>query len=655
MKLTNSRWKRFHDEHAPNLPAPTSSHIISASSEADIIGATTIDPQAIHTASTYITVRDKPEAFNVGNNFNTHPRVPSTIVSASTTDTKGTLFLGESNHLTCVASDNHVDSDANPLASPEKSKLSYLISEAIDSRASRVASSVRPDPSLFRFLTQEGAFIAPDPKSSEQILSCYFKWFHPSFPIVDKADFYNSYRSDTLSQLLFQAMLFIGATYCSEKSLYEFGLKDRHAAKAQFYYRAKLLYDADWETNKVVVIQSLFLMSFWRAGPVAEKDTRHWLGIAINLAQTQGFHRSGQASINYQQHRSLRRTIWWSLYIRDRQCSAAYGLPSKIRDEDCDVAMLERSDIQTEAPNTNPEPFDPLSAEHANYFINMAKLAILLGRVVSIEFAPKPAEFKEAEKRKLIEDILIWKSQLPVEMRIDGLEDSRSLWTNMLHLAYNDLQILVNRSTFIAGDEKSGVSGALKAACKSTRILEDMLSQDILQHGQVNLISSSFSVLCMHTIHLRRSQGFNRRVAEQRAQVCIFALKELQKTWDINNWVLQLFFRYLDNSIATKLHIPEDEDSSSTSAHTQNGPTFGSAADEAQGQDVVTDLANLNPNLPNDGARSGEPHPYFTFPADTFRTMSYDEGFDQYFGPARPGIDDLNAQDLDILSRCLDL
>jgi hypothetical protein len=58
------------------------------------------------------------------------------------------------------------------------------------------------------------------------------------------------------------------------------------------YNRAKDLYDADYETDKITVSQALFLMSFWRAGPLLEKDTRHWLGAAISLAQTKGMHRS---------------------------------------------------------------------------------------------------------------------------------------------------------------------------------------------------------------------------------------------------------------------------------------------------------------------------------------------------------------------------
>jgi hypothetical protein len=123
-------------------------------------------------------------------------------------------------------------------------------------------------------------------------------------------------------------------------------LSKRSNANSEFSLsnHIKDIYDADYETDKITVSQALFLMSFWRAGPLLEKDTRHWLGAAISLAQTKGMHRSSSTT-TFTDFR-LRKRIWWSLYVRDRQCSAALGLPTRIRDEDCDIEMLEPSDFE---------------------------------------------------------------------------------------------------------------------------------------------------------------------------------------------------------------------------------------------------------------------------------------------------------------------
>lgn len=71
----------------------------------------------------------------------------------------------------------------------------------------------------------------------------------------------------------------------------------------------------------------------------------------------------------------LRKRIWWSLYIRDRQCSAALGLPTRIRDEDCDLEMLEPSDFEEADGASYPSYLGKQKGEHILYNIQMAKLA----------------------------------------------------------------------------------------------------------------------------------------------------------------------------------------------------------------------------------------------------------------------------------------
>ena len=63
--------------------------------------------------------------------------------------------------------------------------------------------------------------------------------------------------------------------------------------------------------------------------------------------------------------------------IRDQQSSAALGLPSRIRDEDCDVAMLETKDIEDEHSLENQDIFGVQRTEHISYPIEMTKLARL--------------------------------------------------------------------------------------------------------------------------------------------------------------------------------------------------------------------------------------------------------------------------------------
>lgn len=131
---------------------------------------------------------------------------------------------------------------------------------------------------------------------------------------------------------------------------------------------------------------------------------------------------------------------------------------------------------------------------------------------------------------------------------------------NMQHLAYNNLLVLLYRSDFIGSEEgcrEADGNIALQAAARNSRIIEDMLSEGNLRHGQIHVITNLFNTLCVHTVHLRRSDGTTRTVAEHRAKLCLLGLKELQKTWEVTNWVLQLFFQYLDRATAERLRVQE--------------------------------------------------------------------------------------------------
>lgn len=70
-------------------------------------------------------------------------------------------------------------------------------------------------------------------------------------------------------------------------------------------------------------------------------------------------------------------------------------------------------------------------------------------------------------------------------------------------------------------------------------------------------ITHTFSALCIHTIHFGRVTGTARKLAEHRAKLCLLGLKELQKSWDLENWVLDLFFRCLDDRTARNLRLAD--------------------------------------------------------------------------------------------------
>jgi hypothetical protein len=114
-----------------------------------------------------------------------------------------------------------------------------------------------------------------------------------------------------------------------------------------------------------------------------------------------------------------------------------------------------------------------------------------------------------------------------------------------------------------------------------------MLSHGLVQHGSLHLyvlvsasvgftdgprITHVFSALCIHTIHFCRTTGTTKSLAEHRAKLCLLGLQELQKSWDLKNWVLDLFFRCIDDNTARDLRLPDSSNSNRNSMPNEIDP-----------------------------------------------------------------------------------
>jgi hypothetical protein len=494
----------------------------------------------------------------------------------------------------------------------------YLVPEGV--RAQNLTSEWEAEraQAKIKLLEAEGAFTFPPDAAIKMLLKVYFKWFHSCFAIVDEPDVWEQYEQGTISPLLLQSVLFVGVMHCHQNELQCIGLGSRNRAKYILYNRAKDLYDAGIESRALTVIQALFLMSFWRAGALLQKDTRHWLGAAVSLAETKGLHRKSSQDADSKLQR-LRKRIWWSLYIRERQCAAALGLPNRIRDEDCDVEALNKADFE--------EAFDPtLSPTQAQeficYMVEISVLSRMLGRIIHQDFIPSK-RLTTTGRHEIKEAITSWRARLPTCMQpaTDGLDNYLGFHGSMLHLACNNLLILLYRSSCGSpGTEEHSALGAQigrQAAARNTAIVENMIANSTLQHAQIHVITNIFNTLCIHTLALRNSEGTQRYLVEHRAKLCLLGLRELQKTWEIKNWILQLFFQYLDQSTAARLEIGE-ETGETDAAPRQPSDSQGATAN-AEGSfleeihNTILHDTDLSPGLEMPWLRSTEDVGHFLY------------------------------------------
>lgn len=172
------------------------------------------------------------------------------------------------------------------------------------------------------------AFVLPDKPLVDELIKAYFELVAPGFPIIDESVFMAQYNSrnpeDPPSLLVLHAMLLVGAHVSKQ-------LPERDALKAMFFRRAKLLFDARHERDRLFVTQAALLLTWHSDG--AEDITAncwHYVGIAARTATGLGMHRDvGPSKLVTLDKRTWRR-VWWVLVQLDVLISLSYGRPQSM-------------------------------------------------------------------------------------------------------------------------------------------------------------------------------------------------------------------------------------------------------------------------------------------------------------------------------------
>lgn len=137
-------------------------------------------------------------------------------------------------------------------------------------------------------------------------------------------------------------------------------------------------------------------MTYWYETPDDQKDTWHWMGVAISLAHTIGLHRNPEKSSMDLQKQKLWKRIWWSCFMRDRLVALGMRRPTRIKDEDYDVPMLTVDDFEIKAlsPDNSIIPVDcvlirdlQMQRDLAVLCIAKAKLSLIISHVLGAQYS----------------------------------------------------------------------------------------------------------------------------------------------------------------------------------------------------------------------------------------------------------------------------
>ncbi|TVY82055.1 Cutinase transcription factor 1 alpha [Lachnellula suecica] len=449
-------------------------------------------------------------------------------------------YLGESSNLTLLVHDRHGTADVVHYPLPEnvrgtRARLTELDNVEID------------------ILHQRGAFLLPPRGLCDELVDAYFKWVAPIVPVINRNRFMRQYRDAKNPP----------HCYCCKPFFWldlEF-LMDANGsttpAALTFYKRAKALYDANYEDDRVTIVQALVLMGWYWEGPEdVTKNVFYWSRVATIVAQGSGMHRSVEGSQLNKADKRLWKRIWWTLFTRDRSVAVALGRPVHINTDDSDVEMVSEEDfIEDDGESTIEFPPDPL---HVQFFLQYVKLCEIMGLVLSQQYSVASKARRQNAIDLTHSDMALadWLQNCPKEVYWEA--PRHHFWSALLHSNYYTTLCLLHRAhmppaTNRAGGWEDGQypsrNIAFQAAAMITSIIENLSKHEELRYCPAFIVYSLFSALIMHVYQMRSTVPSVVQLTQERLRVCMDALKDVSRVWLVAKMVYTLFESILGNKL----------------------------------------------------------------------------------------------------------
>jgi hypothetical protein len=250
---------------------------------------------------------------------------------------------------------------------------------------------IKPFPSSIeaediQYLKMKGVLTLPHPDLRDACLRCYFQNVQPLYPVVDPLKIVSlldgtNECNEKLSLLLLYALIFVGGTWIDVRLVRKLGFLSRKAFRKSIHRKMRLLYDADYENDRICLIQIFVLWTFWFEGPNENKDGWHWIGVALSLSRAIGLHQACSDTDTNSAMSRTRRRLWWTLATRDVICSFALSRCPRIAGIDHNIAMLGIEDFEFHQMPGMLQGAVPKSLRQQQTF---AQICVLYVKLVSI-------------------------------------------------------------------------------------------------------------------------------------------------------------------------------------------------------------------------------------------------------------------------------
>ncbi|KFZ04751.1 hypothetical protein V501_09014 [Pseudogymnoascus sp. VKM F-4519 (FW-2642)] len=470
-------------------------------------------------------------------------------------------------------------------------------------------------PEDINYLSAKGAFTLPPHHIREAFIRCYFHHVHPFSPILDANEFLLDYEKGRMSLLLLWSMFIAATSFIDESLLTEDFYPSRTALKRAMYQRAKALYDADYEKDKITLIQSVFLMGHWYTSTDDRACPWHWTGIAIGLSHTVGLHQLSHGP------RPLWRRLWWSLYCREVWLSLGLGRPMRIVLEDSDTSPPSTCDSDVLSPDVSQKYLPEELGHLFDMWLDLVRLTVALGNVLLKNYRAKGVKQSRADIERCELEIRASHHTCPRS----NTSQSRVLASHihLFKLYFEAAIIVLYRPHILDSPREVSVAdqGLWRAlACQKTRTaasnasaaVNSMMAEDLIDLCHTIAVIALIPLMQIHLFESTSLTPMVREMGKHNLALCMLAMDELRKSYLSADAAYKLFkaaINKIDNAPLREdqrhLSPPAVETRLSDGAGDGNIAVGWPDGYDLSTAGIIPDLWNPFPNMMlDDGART---------------------------------------------------
>ncbi|WQF80787.1 hypothetical protein CDEST_05801 [Colletotrichum destructivum] len=439
-------------------------------------------------------------------------------------------------------------------------------------------------PEDVNYLRAKGAFTLPPVRVRDAMIRCYFHYVHPFAPILDAGEFITEYERGRKSLLLLWSMFIAAASFVDDSLLTADFFPSKRALKRAMYQRAKALYDADYEKDKVTLIQSVFLMGHWYTSTDDRAGPWHWNGIAISLSHTIGLHRLQVPASSQQASQGIKplwRRLWWSLYTREVWLSLGLGRPMRIAFDDFDTPMPAACDADVIPAEVRWDLGRKYLPEDLCFlfdlWVSFVGLSTALSHVLSTNYRAKGVKPSKADIEHSESKIRAYQSAIP-ESASQGQVVASHVHQFKL---YFETSIIVLYRPFIldtprevpASDQESWRAFACQktrtAASNASAAMNSMMAEDLIRLCHTLTVIAVVPPMQIHLYESTSSKPMARQRGRHNLALFMLALDELRTAYISAEAAYTLF----EAAIGKIEMTPADEEQQQQQQAPQASPT----------------------------------------------------------------------------------